>query len=90
VPKLTKPILAVLALSEWRVFRFLLFLFTPDEADEVDGGEVVEGPGLVTCVRFVECVGLGGGFISVVSRWKTKKMICFMPPLGNFHGGWRK
>jgi hypothetical protein len=36
--------LAVLALPEWRVFRFLLFLFTPGEPDVLDGG-VVEGVG---------------------------------------------
>ena len=51
---------------------------------------LVMGCEVLGCLAGVECEGLGGGFISVVSRWKTKKMTSFMPPLGNFHGGWRK
>ena len=45
MPKLTKPILAILALSEWRVFRFLQFSSIPDETDVLDAGDVVEGLG---------------------------------------------
>ena len=52
VPKLTKPILTVLALSEWRVFRILQFPSIPDEVDAVD---VVEGLGVAGdgCIEYV-------------------------------------
>ena len=63
---------------------------TPVEPDVLDGGDVVEGVGGGDWRRVVESVGLLGDFLSVVSRWKTKKMTSFMPPLGNFNGGWRK
>ena len=67
VPKLKKPILAVLALSEWCVFRFLQYPALPDEPDEVDASDVLEGVGVGGWRQVRRLRRVGGGVYSAIS-----------------------